>query len=211
MRNSIKFNSWSTFIKTRECLTGLGMLCLSSNTIAQVNPLHQHEQYLDRARQITKEYALTLQSTLKSALKTSGPMGGLKACNISAPLITSNISKLNQWQVSRTSLKYRSSLNAPSIWEEKILQSFELQKQRGVDPATLEFSEVITVDKIPYFRYMKAIPTAQKPCLACHGKNLKEPLNQKILALYPHDKATGYQTGDIRGAFSLSVVILESD
>lgn len=187
------------------------MLCLSTNAIAQINSLQQHGQYLDKARQITKEYALTLQSTLKSALKESGPIGGLKACNISAPLITSNISKVNQWQVSRTSLKYRNSQNAPTMWEEKILQSFELQKQRGVDPATLEFSEVITVDKISYFRYMKAIPTAQNPCLACHGKDLKEPLNHKILALYPYDKATGYQTGDIRGAFSLSVAILESN
>lgn len=211
MRESIKFNPWSTFIKTRECLIGLGILCLSSHTIAQINSIQQHGQYLDKARQITKEYATVLKSTLKSSLDASGPIGALKACNISAPLITSNVSKLNQWQASRTSLKYRNSQNAPTMWEEKILQSFELKKQRGVDPATLEFSEVITVDKIPYFRYMKAIPTALNPCLVCHGKNLKEPLNQKILALYPYDKATGYQTGDIRGAFSLSVPILESE
>jgi len=211
MKKSIKCYSWLTYVKTGRYFIVLGILCMSGGAVAQSPLPQQYGQYLAKARHITKEYAAALKSTLKSALKASGPVGGLKACNVSAPLITSSVGKANKWHVSRTSLKYRNLQNAPTTWEAQVLQSFEIQKQRGVDPATLEFSEVITVDKIPYFRYMKAIPTAQKPCLACHGKDLKEPLNQKILALYPYDKATGYQTGDIRGAFSLSVPILESN
>ncbi len=211
MKKSIKCYPWLTDVKTGRYFIALGILCMSGGVVAQSPLSQQYGQYLAKARHITKEYATALKSTLKSALEASGPIGGLKACHVSAPLITSSVGKANKWQVSRTSLKYRNFQNAPTTWEAQVLQSFELQKQRGIDPTTMEFSEIVTVDNTLHFRYMKAIPTAQKPCLACHGKNLKEPLNQKILALYPHDKATGYETGDIRGAFSLSVPILESE
>ncbi len=54
------------------------------------------------------------------------------------------------------------------------------------------------------YRYMKAIPTAEKPCLACHGKALAPQVRARLDALYPEDRATGYEAGEIRGAFTLS-------
>jgi hypothetical protein len=47
---------------------------------------------------------------------------------------------------------------------------------------------------------MKAIPTGAV-CLTCHGTEVKPEVLTKIKELYPNDKATGYQEGDIRGAF----------
>jgi hypothetical protein len=40
--------------------------------------------------------------------------------------------------------------------------------------------------------------------LACHGKNISAQDKKKIQMHYPHDKATGYSLGQVRGAFSLS-------
>ncbi|MBL6933600.1 MAG: DUF3365 domain-containing protein, partial [Rhodospirillales bacterium] len=50
---------------------------------------------------------------------------------------------------------------------------------------------------------MKAIPTDEKPCLACHGGNISEEVAAKLDDLYPQDKARGYNAGDIRGAFTI--------
>jgi excinuclease UvrABC helicase subunit UvrB len=51
---------------------------------------------------------------------------------------------------------------------------------------------------------MKAIPTAEKPCLACHGKTLAPQVAARLKELYPDDRATGYAAGEIRGAITLS-------
>jgi hypothetical protein len=51
---------------------------------------------------------------------------------------------------------------------------------------------------------MKAIPTAEKPCLACHGKEIAPKVAARLAELYPEDAATGYSAGEIRGAFTLS-------
>lgn len=48
-------------------------------------------------------------------------------------------------------------------------------------------------------RYMKAIPV-EPPCLACHG-NPEGEVGDALRNGYPHDRATGYSPGDIRGAF----------
>jgi hypothetical protein len=50
---------------------------------------------------------------------------------------------------------------------------------------------------------MKAIPTGGL-CLQCHGKALAPPVAEKLAELYPGDKATGYEQGDLRGAFVIT-------
>lgn len=50
---------------------------------------------------------------------------------------------------------------------------------------------------------MKAIGT-EEVCLTCHGAAIAPAVLEKIQALYPDDKATGFGLGDIRGAFSVS-------
>ena len=54
---------------------------------------------------------------------------------------------------------------------------------------------------------MKAIPT-QPLCLACHGQEIAPPVAEKLAELYPGDKATGFEEGDLRGAF---VVVRQLD
>lgn len=54
------------------------------------------------------------------------------------------------------------------------------------------------------YRYIKALPT-QTLCISCHGNpdNLSQNFKAKLHELYPHDQATGYAPGDIRGAITL--------
>lgn len=168
-----------------------------------------YNSQIAQARILTKSYASALHNTLKPALKSSGPAGALKACNVSVPSITHMVNNQSEWQVSRTSLKPRNQANMPSEWEKSVLLQFESQKQQGVNPKALEASAIIERGDKRYLRYMKAIPTAQKPCLACHGSNIKPQLLQQIRLLYPQDKAIGFNAGDLRGAFSLTLPLLE--
>ncbi|HSD70126.1 MAG TPA: DUF3365 domain-containing protein, partial [Woeseiaceae bacterium] len=51
-------------------------------------------------------------------------------------------------------------------------------------------------------RYMKAIPTGGL-CLACHGSAIPDDVRGLLDDHYPHDRALGYEAGDMRGAFSV--------
>lgn len=55
-----------------------------------------------------------------------------------------------------------------------------------------------------YYRYMKAIP-AQPLCLACHGtsETMPGPVQERLRIEYPHNHATGYSAGQVRGAVTV--------
>ncbi|MFM7180505.1 MAG: DUF3365 domain-containing protein [Verrucomicrobiales bacterium] len=74
----------------------------------------------------------------------------------------------------------------------------------GASPLNLERAETATMEGQPVLRYAKAIPV-DALCLTCHGKEIAPPIAQKLRDLYPDDKATDYQVGDLRGIFSVVV------
>lgn len=155
------------------------------------------------ARGIVGKFAEKLKGELVTALKAEGPVKAIGVCNISAPAIAKEVST-DGWTVSRTSLKLRNAAAAPDAWEKAALEYFDAEKAKGADPMKLERAEIVEKDGKKTFRYMKAIPTAAEPCLACHGGDIKEPVKAKLSELYPKDQAAGYKEGDIRGAFALS-------
>jgi hypothetical protein len=155
------------------------------------------------ARAAVGRFAEKLKGELMGAIKADGPLKAIEVCNVEAPAIATDAS-VDGWSVGRTSLKIRNPKRAPDAWEEAVLKEFEAAKANGADPKTLEKSEIVEKDGARTFRFMKAIPTAAEPCLACHGDSIKEPVKAKLAELYPADHATGYKEGDIRGAFTLA-------
>lgn len=147
-------------------------------------------------------FAKTLGKTLKGALSEGGFPNGIAVCKEKAPEIAANLST-DGWQIGRTSLKIRNSQNAPDKWEQKVLDSFEEKQQQGAAVTSLMHSEVVEVDGQMTFRFMKAIPT-KGMCLSCHGSKLDPSVAETLQKDYPHDKATGFSTSDIRGAFTVS-------
>jgi hypothetical protein len=99
-------------------------------------------------------------------------------------------------------LRVRNPANAPDRWEQKILKRFEAEMAAGADPNELEFHEILTEDGRRVFRYMKAIPMGQL-CSQCHGTKIYLETQVNIRELYPEDQATGFEVGDLRGAFTL--------
>lgn len=163
-----------------------------------------HGQRAQQSREVIKTFFAELKGELQNAIKEGGPVKAIEVCNSKSPEITQRLSQEKGWSIGRTSLKLRNPANAPDAWEKAVLEEFEARKAAGEDPQKLEHYEVVTQNGVKQFRYMKAIPTAKKPCLVCHGENLKPEVAAALDKLYPTDQARGYREGDIRGAFTIT-------
>ncbi|MCF6218505.1 MAG: DUF3365 domain-containing protein [Gammaproteobacteria bacterium] len=155
------------------------------------------------SRAAIKAFAGELKGNLQAAMKSGGPLKAVEVCKNVSPVITAEQSNARGVEIRRTSLKLRNPDNAPDAWERKILESFEARKAGGEDVRKIDHHERMVMEGKQVFRYMKAIPTAQKPCTLCHGKNISPELKVALDKAYPNDQARGFEAGDIRGAFSI--------
>jgi len=152
------------------------------------------------AKTAIKELATSLQSELKAAMQTGGPVAAIGVCNTKAMLITQKVAVEQGMHISRVSLKNRNPANAPNEWQAAVLEDFQRQKSEGKGMDSLTWSETVSENGEREFRFMKAIPTG-KICLMCHGTEISPQIKRVLADLYPTDRATGYREGDLRGAF----------
>ena len=75
---------------------------------------------------------------------------------------------------------------------------------KGAKPETLEFAEIVKEPNGKYLRYMKGI-VLQPACVACHGSesDISPAVKTRLSDEYPHDQATGYKPGNLRGGVSI--------
>lgn len=191
-------------------ITSLSILCLQSLTVNaqeteteyQHLSMEQNKALAAEAKQHIMALGGALKATLKQGIKADGHAASVKLCHLQAPLITKASSiegGLTEWTVSRTSLKLRSPANTPNDWVKSIMNDFEKRKASGETAKNIAHTEV----RDGRFFLVKAIPT-QAGCLACHGANIASDVKAKLTELYPNDKATGFEVGDIRGVFVAS-------
>jgi len=155
---------------------------------------------VEAARTAVMAFGEALKSELMAAMQSGGPATAIEVCSVRAPAIAEEVALEQDVDVYRVSLKNRNPENAPNAWQRDVLLQFEQRRAAGESPANLVWQETAETPNGPEFRYMQAIPTGGL-CLACHGETLDPAVAEKIAALYPDDKATGFREGDIRGAF----------
>jgi len=155
---------------------------------------------LEQSRALVRSFGMQLKGELKDALEQGGPVQAVRICKDIAPRIGSELSRQSGAKVARTSLRYRNPGNAPEPWQSNVLRDFD--KKAAASATTLPI-EYFAVEDDGSFRYMRAIP-ADGVCLACHGQVLAPQLQEVIATDYPHDRATGYSSGEVRGAFSVT-------
>lgn len=162
-------------------------------------------KYTEESRAAVMPFAKALMAANIKAIKDGGPESAIKVCKDIAPAMAGDISRQNGWKLTRVSLKVRNPLlGTPDQWEQKTLIEYEERIAKGEKPETLESAEIVNEPGGRYFRYMKPI-VMQQGCVACHGTADKIPAGVKarLGADYPHDKATGYQPGQLRGGVSI--------
>lgn len=160
------------------------------------------QEEVKAARGLVKTFFQELKGELTAAIKEGGPTHAIGVCNEVAPRIGGTLSAESDWSIGRTALRVRNPRNSPSPRERAVLKSFQQRHADGEGFKTMEDVAVIEEGGRRYVHYMKAIPT-QEACLACHGTEVKEEVLNAVDENYPADGATGFEKGELRGAFSL--------
>lgn len=196
-------------MKKRTFLIALGVAvsagCPFAN--AQTNELADSEVQtkVKQARVHAKALGGALKSRLKQAIQSGGLEAGVEECQLAAEPIAEGLSQ-NGWEVGRTALKLRNPNNAPDEWEREQLALFtsllEKAKLEGKQPSMPMDTSKYNSDS-GEFRYMMAIQQGQV-CMACHGGQVAPSVKDTILKHYPNDEATGFELGELRGAFTLT-------
>ena len=142
---------------------------------------------------------------MQEAVADKGIAGAIPVCKEQAPALIEEKRKETGWDIRRVSLKTRNAERAtPDLWEARQLADFNIRAAMGEKIDSLEKSEITTVDGKPVLRYMKALPVGDV-CLKCHGPadTLDSGLKNVLTTTYPHDQATDYAKGQIRGALTV--------
>jgi len=177
----------------------LGAFCAIPTGVRSEDP----DTLLPQSRQTAVSLLQQLGAKLRTTIADNGPEGSVSVCKDFAPLLAGQLSRETGWRVARVSTR-NPLLGTPDAWEQKVLEEFDRRVTAGEKPETLEFAEIVQEPAARYYRYMKAIPV-QPLCLTCHGP--KDQISPFILEQlgteYPHDRATGYSPGQIRGAVTV--------
>ena len=166
------------------------------------------ESQLDGMRKTSMEFMKNLKGILIKQMQTEGVLGAVSVCSDTAQVLTNNFGLKKGGYIRRVSFKNRNENNVPDDFEKKILTDFELLKQNNELDDKTEHFEVVKEGEHTYLRYLKPI-LIQAECLNCHGnKDEMIPEVKELLAeKYHHDKAVGYNIGDLRGAVSVKKVV----
>jgi hypothetical protein len=162
-------------------------------------------RHLEESRGLAKSLQGQLAPLLMKEISEHGPDGAIGVCTTIAPSVASDLSRKYGVKVSRVSLRTRNPvLGTPDAWEQKVLAEFDRRAAAGEKPDAIEFGEVVIEPAGKSWRYMKALPVMQL-CTSCHGpaESLAPAVKARLQADYPHDRATGYSIGQIRGAVTV--------
>jgi len=97
----------------------------------------------------------------------------------------------------------RNAANAPDEIERAVLEQFRADLASGKASGPLEAVFEVRRGDQTERRYMRAIPT-DAVCLTCHGAALAPEVAAAIAKDYPGDRATGFELGQLRGAFTVT-------
>lgn len=180
------------------------LLTLALTTLA-LPALADEAQMTENARQTAMQMIKQLGGELQKQMSGGGPEAAISVCKEKAPAIASELSRSTGWRVTRVSLKTRNPLlGTADEWEQRALKLLEQRLAAGAKPETLELAQVVEEPAGKFLRYIKALPV-QPVCTTCHGaaENIPAGVKARLAAEYPHDKATGYSPGMIRGGISI--------
>ncbi len=142
-----------------------------------------------RAQAALQPFKKELKGALLEGLE-GGPQAAILVCKSAAPAIAARRSS-DGMQMGRTSHKLRNPDNIPAGWLEPLLSAYEAGSDDPHRAVVLDDGRIGYVEPI----------YVQKPCLMCHGQSIVPQVAGHIATEYPGDQATGFEEGDFRGLF----------
>jgi hypothetical protein len=159
--------------------------------------------WIEQSRQLAQQLGGELKGELSRAISAGGPVAAVDVCKTRAPEIAAVLSAKSGAVVGRTALRVRNPANAPDDLQRALLEQFSGELASGKFEGPLEAAFEINRGGQVERRYMRAIPM-DALCLTCHGPVLAPDLAAVIKRDYPDDQATGFEQGQLRGAFSVT-------
>lgn len=161
---------------------------------ASAFPVAESEEELraiEKAHVAVSEVKSGFRKALTEAVKKGELKNALPGCRIK------NL-KSDEIIVGRTSHRLRNTNNAAPEWTKPYLEKFA-KAERSEIP-----KDVLT--KIGSHRYGYIQPIFVEPiCLNCHGRSVKQDVQDAIRELYPQDNALNFDLGDFRGILWLEI------
>ncbi|SDS24560.1 Protein of unknown function [Formosa sp. Hel1_31_208] len=149
-------------------------------------------------------YALTTKAVLgKNLMRTlqlKGTSAALEFCNTRAYPLTDSMALVHNASIKRVTDKPRNPNNLASSSELSHIKRFKKQLN-----ANLEIEPIVTETNEKVHVYYPII--TNEMCLQCHGtpnQGIKKETLNKLVQLYPNDKATGYTINELRGIWSIT-------
>ncbi|GIK19692.1 MAG: hypothetical protein AMXMBFR77_20260 [Phycisphaerales bacterium] len=154
-----------------------------------------------RAEKAADSLARALIAELQQAMGDGGAARALDVCRDAAESIRAEVSANEGVDVRRTALRVRNPANAPDEWERATLESWA---SGAAAPGPV--SRVVQTGGATELRWMRPIVLIDL-CVHCHGttERLAAGVPEALARFYPYDQATGFEVGDLRGAFSVRI------
>lgn len=172
---------------------------------AQAQPASDGREIVERARQrgqaITARAFGVLSSNLMTALARGGVSNALQFCSVEALPLTASVADTNQFTLRRVSHKARNPQNKADAAELAVLEAFRAAMAEGKTPAPL-----VRTNASGGATFFAPIVLNNPLCLNCHGQpgtDIKPEHLALLRQLYPHDQATGFKFGDVRGLWRI--------
>jgi hypothetical protein len=134
-----------------------------------------------------------LLTRLLAAMSNGGPAKAIEVCSKLAPKLAKDVGEQHHVSIGRTAIRLRNESNRPPAWAEPLL------KDLPTKPVVQDLENGRTGVLFPILLKVQ--------CLTCHGPDDKiaAEIRAELARLYPNDKATGFQEGDLRGWFWVEV------
>lgn len=148
---------------------------------------------LERAAAAREALFNELSTRLLAAMSNSGPAKAIEVCSKLAPKLAKEVGEQHHVSIGRTAVRLRNENNRPPGWAEPLL------KDLPTKPVVQDLENGSTGVLFPVLLKVQ--------CLTCHGPDDKiaSEIRTELARLYPNDKATGFQEGDLRGWFWVKV------
>lgn len=176
---------------------------ISSREIKKVT----EAEIVNKVHEIGNLIALTTKKTLgknlQHALQNGGVENAVEFCKINAMPLVDSLSEQFDAVIKRVSLKARNPNDKPNDLEKELLEAYAFQWK---DSIPLK-ANVQDLENNKYL-FTKPILVDNALCLSCHGtyeNGLLKASDDFIKSKHPDDMATGYQIGDLRGIWSITI------
>lgn len=159
----------------------------------------------DQSARVAGQFTAALQARLGAAMQAGGPLQAMDVCYEEAPEIAAHFSAESGALLRRVAARNRNPDGTLASADPALAEYYaelEAAPMAGDSPAARIWQSGTGADA--RVNFLSAIPMREQPCAACHGNDIAPEVAQRISELYPHDTATGFAAGDLRGAMLVS-------